>query len=105
MAVLKIRNKQTGLWEEIPAIKGDKGDSFKYEDFTPEQLNKLKGEPGKSGVHVGTSQPQDDSNVWIDPTSSSPTEGVASKEYVNTAMQSLLDTHEATNEDILTLFN
>ena len=67
MAVLKIRNKQTGLWEEIPAIKGDKGDAFKYEDFTPEQLNKLKGEPGKSGVHVGTSQPQDDSNVWINP--------------------------------------
>lgn len=32
--------------------KGDKGDAFKYEDFTPEQLNALRGpqgEPGQKG--------------------------------------------------------
>ncbi|WP_085058381.1 BppU family phage baseplate upper protein [Staphylococcus haemolyticus] len=28
--------------------KGDKGDTFTYEDFTPEQLDGLKGEPGQS---------------------------------------------------------
>ena len=31
------------------AIKGDKGDSFKYEDFTEEQLAALKGEKGEKG--------------------------------------------------------
>lgn len=29
--------------------KGDKGDAFKYEDFTPEQLEKLKGPKGDNG--------------------------------------------------------
>lgn len=35
---------------------GPKGDPFTYEDFTPEQLEALKGEPGSSGsgVYVGT---------------------------------------------------
>lgn len=33
-------------------VKGDKGDSFTYEDFTPEQLEalKVKGDPGKDGA-------------------------------------------------------
>ena len=30
--------------------KGDKGEAFKYEDFTPEQLNALKGPQGEPGV-------------------------------------------------------
>lgn len=30
-------------------VKGDKGDPFVYEDFTPEQLAALKGEPGTPG--------------------------------------------------------
>lgn len=34
------------------ALKGDKGDSFTYEDFTPEQLAELKGEPGKDAEVV-----------------------------------------------------
>jgi hypothetical protein len=36
--------------------QGPKGDPFTYEDFTPEQLEALKGEPGSSGsgVYVGT---------------------------------------------------
>lgn len=29
--------------------KGEKGDAFKYEDFTPEQLEALKGEKGEKG--------------------------------------------------------
>ena len=29
--------------------KGDKGDPFEYEDFTPEQLLALKGDPGEPG--------------------------------------------------------
>ena len=67
MAVLYIRNKQTGKFEPIPAIKGNKGDPgytpqkgidyfdgepFTYEDFTPEQLEALKGEPGNDGVGI-----------------------------------------------------
>ncbi len=31
----------------IQGLKGDKGDAFKYSDFTPEQLQTLKGEKGK----------------------------------------------------------
>ena len=32
--------------------KGDKGDPFTYDDFTPEQLDALKGEPGADGEGV-----------------------------------------------------
>lgn len=37
---------------------GPKGEPFTYEDFTPEQLESLKGEPGESGsgVYVGTDE-------------------------------------------------
>ena len=46
MALLKIKNAQ-GVWESVPVIKGDKGDPFTYDDFTPEQLEslKVKGDP------------------------------------------------------------
>lgn len=33
---------------KIPTVKGDKGDSFKYSDFTQEQLDSLKGQDGFS---------------------------------------------------------
>ena len=33
---------------KIPTVKGDKGDPFKYSDFTPEQLDSLKGSDGFS---------------------------------------------------------
>lgn len=57
-------------------LQGDKGEPFKYEDFTPEQLEALrgpqglkgdKGETGNSGVYVGTGDMPDDCNVQIDP--------------------------------------
>ena len=35
---------------KIPTIKGDKGDPFKYSDFTPEQLTALKGADGVSPI-------------------------------------------------------
>ena len=35
---------------EIPTVKGDKGDPFKYSDFTPEQLTALKGADGVSPI-------------------------------------------------------
>lgn len=35
--------------DELKGDKGDKGDSFKYEDFTPEQLETLKGSKGDDG--------------------------------------------------------
>ncbi len=50
---------------------GEKGDPFTYEDFTVEQLAALKGkdgDPGASGVYIGSDAPSDPSvNVWIDP--------------------------------------
>lgn len=35
---------------KIPTVKGDKGDPFKYSDFTPEQLASLKGADGVSPI-------------------------------------------------------
>lgn len=35
--------------EQLNALKGEKGDAFTYADFTPEQLSALKGEPGEKG--------------------------------------------------------
>lgn len=35
---------------KIPTVKGDKGDSFTYSDFTPEQLAALKGADGVSPI-------------------------------------------------------
>lgn len=53
MTLLKIKNAQ-GVWESVPVIKGD---PFLYSDFTPEQLEALKGEQGADGVglnYLGT---------------------------------------------------
>ena len=47
MSVLKIKD-QNNDWIQIPTIKGDKGDPFTYADFTPEQLESLKGKDGIS---------------------------------------------------------
>lgn len=50
--------------------KGDKGDPFTYDDFTEEQLAALKGhkgDPGNSGVYVGSGAPPETANVWVDP--------------------------------------
>lgn len=46
MAILKVKNKKTGLWEEVPAIQGEKGES---------------------GVYLGSTEPANESTVWIDP--------------------------------------
>ena len=35
---------------KIPTVKGDKGDPFKYSDFTPEQLESLKGADGYTPI-------------------------------------------------------
>ena len=35
---------------KIPTVKGDKGEPFKYSDFTQEQLEALKGEDGYTPV-------------------------------------------------------
>ena len=41
--------------------KGDKGDPFRFEDFTPEQLEKLRGQKGEKG-DPGSNMPQ----AWVD---------------------------------------
>lgn len=77
MKKIKIYNEELGLWQDISAgEQGPKGDAFTYEDFTPEQLESLKGpqgEPGvqgkdgDSGVYIGASAPTEESaRVWID---------------------------------------
>lgn len=38
--------------ERFKGPQGDKGDAFKYEDFTQEQLNALQGLPGKDGTSI-----------------------------------------------------
>ena len=44
---LAVKNGFEGSEEEwIASLKGEKGDAFTYEDFTPEQLALLKGEKG-----------------------------------------------------------
>ena len=59
------------LMNVLKGPKGDKGDAFTFEDFTEEQLDQLQGrdgEPGVSGVYVGTEEPSDENvNVWINP--------------------------------------
>ena len=59
------------LMSVLKGPKGDKGDAFTFEDFTEEQLAQLQGrdgEPGPSGVYIGTEEPTDEGiNVWIDP--------------------------------------
>ena len=76
--------------DNLKGEKGEKGDPFTYEDFTPEQLEALKGadgtmvfedltpeqkeslkgdkgDRGDSGVYIGTEEPTDENiNVWID---------------------------------------
>ena len=51
------------LMNVLKGPKGDKGDAFTFEDFTEEQLDQLQGrdgEPGVSGVYVGTEEPSDE---------------------------------------------
>lgn len=40
------------------AVKGDKGEPFRYEDFTPEQLAALKGEKGETVIVNTTGEVQ-----------------------------------------------
>lgn len=61
-----------GLRGEFPGkvvigAKGDKGDPFVYEDFTPEQLENLRGPHGVSGVYVGSGEMPEGYNVQVDP--------------------------------------
>ena len=54
--ILKIKNEQ-GKFVDVPAIKGD---AFTYDDFTPEQLEKLKGEKPVKGKDYFTQEDVDD---------------------------------------------
>lgn len=60
-----------GIQYDTGYVKGEKGDSFKYSDFTSEQLALLKGEKGDrgfSGVYVGSGEMPEGYNVQIDET-------------------------------------
>lgn len=49
IAIDETENGQNLIFYLPRADKGDKGDPFRYEDFTPAQLAGLKGDPGKDG--------------------------------------------------------
>lgn len=62
MEIIKYRKDKNSPWVDIPAIVGPKGEPFKYEDFTEEQLEGLKGPqgiPGEKG-DTGAQGPQGD---------------------------------------------
>ena len=44
-----VEEEEVATEAQVDALKGDKGDPFTYEDFTPEQLALLKGEKGEKG--------------------------------------------------------
>lgn len=90
MSIFKYREKNGAPWQTlivaqgeqgIPGEKGDTGAPFTYEDFTAEQLAALKGE---SGVYVGTTEPEDESLIWINPEAES--DDLATKAYVDEAI-------------------
>jgi hypothetical protein len=102
-----------------PGKDGADGKPFTYEDFTPEQLEALRGpegkqgiqgpagEPGKDGVsgkdgvdgkdgidgepgvYVGTEEPTDDSVIWINPEGGA-NNSLATTEYVDNAIANAL---------------
>lgn len=54
----------------INTLRGPQGDPFTYEDFTPEQLEALRGPqgvPGNDPVYVGSDTPPETATIWIDP--------------------------------------
>ena len=57
--------------KESGEFRGEPGDPFEYEDFTQEQLDALRGEPGRSGVFVkedSEDEPDDEDNIMVDMT-------------------------------------
>lgn len=93
MSIFKYREKNGAPWQTlivaqgeqgIPGEKGDTGAPFTYEDFTAEQLAALKGEPG---IYVGTTEPEDNSLIWIDP-EGDPND-LATKAYVDEAIANI----------------
>lgn len=67
LAVLRFRQAD-GTWTDIPAIKGDPGPA----GYTPvkgkDYFDGGKGDPGDSGVYIGTGIPPANANVWVNPT-------------------------------------
>lgn len=56
--------------EQLEALrggKGDKGEAFKFEDFTPEQLKKLKGEKGEQWNKGDQGRQWDKGDPWESP--------------------------------------
>lgn len=63
--ILKIKNQETGVWEKIPALKGDKGEPGAT---GPQGEAGPAGKDGADGVYVGTSEPQDENiRIWLNP--------------------------------------
>lgn len=53
--------------EQAKEDEAFRGEPFTYEDFTPEQLESLKGDNGNPGVYLGSGDMPSDCNVQIDP--------------------------------------
>jgi hypothetical protein len=60
MDILKVRNSETGEWQEVTALIGPKGDTgapFTYDMFTEEQLAALVGPEGPQGEQGPAGEP------------------------------------------------
>lgn len=102
MSKIKYRNKN-GEIVDLPFLKGDKGDPFTYNDFTPEQLALLKGEKGDKGDigPIGTevyvlkegetlSDVPESADVVIDPFSNGASQDSVTVEMMNKAIDAAI---------------
>ena len=68
---IAVEHGYVGTKEDwLASLKGEKGEPFRYSDFTDEQLASLKGEKGDTGnpgIYLGSGNMPADCNVQIDP--------------------------------------
>lgn len=97
MSVLKL--KQNGAWVPISVgaqgrrgdtgAQGEKGDPFTYADFTPEQLEALRGPQGKPGSDATVTAENIQSALGYTPADSAALSGKQDKPIIKTAMDDI----------------
>lgn len=89
--IVRVRN-ENGTMVPIPAIKGEKGDPFTYDDFTPEQLEALRGPQGISGPagsDANVTTESIESALGYTPADSAALYGKQDKPIIKTAMDDI----------------
>ena len=82
---LEIRTKDGKVYVSAHKVKGDKGNPFTYEDFTPQQLEALRGPQGLVGPEGPAGRPFQAARVYssvVEMQNGFDTDGVAVGEYV-----------------------